>query len=347
MSYQNLLKNRLFLNSLIKAGITLEEITAVINELNVYSLQELAQIVADPSIVDLQNDSKEVKIIAAVLARVNNSAPIQTPVQTQAPQNITVTVAQDKKLGEMSAKQLINEAAKSSFVNCDDVLDELRSRLNTDVPYVFNAKTKSINVEETKRVLFLAIQGGNYKNLMLPQDCVLKVLKDNSEKEYILPNGMSVVAKLDTVAFVHYVQYSEGGSLTNSQIATILNKPNENYYWSAWETMDEDDKDSFIASSKKKVSIKDYLNNQEDTVVRIQAAQTSTVSRIDLRNILNTYFSLEDIEGLLFEFGLDKDQFPKESKDKLVLSIITFFEKRDNYSSLVKAAKKARPTAFR
>ena len=349
MSYQKLLKNRFFTAPLVKSGITQEEIAVVLTEIEVYTSEELSQIVANPSIVDLEPDSKEVKVITAILARASNSAPSQPPPPVQSPQNITVTVAQDKKLHEMSAKQLINEAAKSSFVNCDDVLDELRSRLNTDVPYVFNVRTKLIDIEETKRVLNFAIQGGNYKNLMFSQDCVLKTLKDNAEKEYVLPNGKTVVAKLDTVAFVHYVQYSEGVNLTNSQIAVILSKPTENYYWTAWETMDEDDKSYFIESSKKKVntSIKDYLDRQEEEILKNPTAQTSTVSRNSLKNILNAYFTTIEIENLLFEFNLDKDQFPTDSKDKLVLSIISYFERRDNYSVLVNAVKKARPHAFR
>jgi len=68
--------------------------------------------------------------------------------------------------------------------------------------------------------------------------------------------------------------------------------------------------------------------------------------RVRLRNVLNTYFSLEELKSLCFDLGIDYDALPGDSKIAKAMELVGYFERRGGRWSLIDRLKELRPHAF-
>ena len=70
------------------------------------------------------------------------------------------------------------------------------------------------------------------------------------------------------------------------------------------------------------------------------------VSRAKLRSELNALFSMEEIEGLCFDLGIDYDQLGNKTKLGRVVNLIQHCQRNDLIFDLVATCEIHRPNAF-
>ena len=127
--YAGLLKNKLFVGLMAKAGINSVELERIIGEMAEYSINDLISILEDPTVVGLTKESNEIKVAEAVVNRAKQTQTTQTQAKTEvSPQVISVNLVEKKKYNEMTPRELVNEGAKTGFVD-DTLLDALQETL--------------------------------------------------------------------------------------------------------------------------------------------------------------------------------------------------------------------------
>lgn len=68
-------------------------------------------------------------------------------------------------------------------------------------------------------------------------------------------------------------------------------------------------------------------------------------NRIRLRQLMTRYFSKQELESLLFDLGIDKDELPEGVKSDMAQEIILYCERHGRINTLLKICRDQRPNA--
>ncbi len=68
-------------------------------------------------------------------------------------------------------------------------------------------------------------------------------------------------------------------------------------------------------------------------------------NRIRLRQLIARYFSKHELESLLFDLGIDKDEFPEGVKSDMAQEIILYCERHGRMTDLLELCRQQRPNA--
>lgn len=80
-------------------------------------------------------------------------------------------------------------------------------------------------------------------------------------------------------------------------------------------------------------------------VLQAEDASLLLQNRIRLRQLMTRYFSKQELESLLFDLGIDKDELPQGVKTDLVQEIILYCERHGRMPHLLQICREQRPNA--
>ena len=99
------------------------------------------------------------------------------------------------------------------------------------------------------------------------------------------------------------------------------------------------------ASSRSKESNARPVAAFFTAVLQEENATLLLQNRIRLRQLITRYFSKHELESLLFDLGIDKDEFPEGVKSDMAQEIILYCERHGRMADLLELCRQQRPNA--
>ncbi|MCP4363373.1 MAG: hypothetical protein GY796_35685 [Chloroflexi bacterium] len=93
--------------------------------------------------------------------------------------------------------------------------------------------------------------------------------------------------------------------------------------------------------STRKVAVAKLLT----AVLPGEQTETLLQNRIKLRQLMTRYFSKPELEALLFDLGIDKEELPENIKSELAQEIILYCERHGRTATLLRICREQRPNA--
>ena len=93
--------------------------------------------------------------------------------------------------------------------------------------------------------------------------------------------------------------------------------------------------------STRKLAVAEFYT----AVLQEERADTLLQNRIRLKELMVRYFNKEELEDLLFNLGIDKDELPTATKPELAKEIILYCERHNTLERLLEICRDQRPHA--